>query len=106
MDLSKNFYLDLEQGLHGLVVHFDMLQDAKDAEVLDWARFFMKWSETAARLCGSWSRENMYLAEKIVRNLKESKTGVMGYEALKTAMSEASRNLTREIQETLKKGNG
>jgi hypothetical protein len=69
MDTSKAFYLDLEQDLYFLSLHYDMCQGATDPEVIDWARFFQRWAEKATKNCGPWSWTSLEAAQNIVLEL-------------------------------------
>jgi hypothetical protein len=102
MNSSNSFYLDLDQALHRLRVHFDMSRGATNDEVLEWAKYFRDWSHKASRLCGPWSAENLTHAENFVNNLEKSKAGTVGYEALETAMRAAATRLNEEIVKALK----
>jgi hypothetical protein len=102
INTSKGYYLELEQRLHALRTHFDMCRGAVNEETIDWAKFFLAWSQKASKYCNSWSAENLRTAENFVRNLEKSKIGVMGYEVLERAMAEASWNLDQEILKSLK----
>jgi hypothetical protein len=101
MDASKGYYLELEQRLYSLRVHFDMCKGAGNSETVDWARFFLAWSQKASKHCGAWSADNLRISENFVRNLEKSKIGIMGYEVLERTMFEASRNLNQEILKSL-----
>jgi hypothetical protein len=101
MDSKKGFYLDLEQELHVLILHYGMCHGAMDPEVIDWARFFQRWAEEASKRCGPWSREALAQAREIYRELEKSKLGKTGYEDLGRAMAFASRNLNIEIKSSL-----
>jgi len=101
MDSEKGFYLDLEQQLHLLILHYGMCQGAMDPEVVDWARFFQKWAEEASKRCGSWSWEILEEARKICKELEKSKSGQTGYTALGKAMAKASGSLNAEIKSSL-----
>ncbi len=102
MDHTKSHYLELEQGLYSLRVHFGMCQGAKNEDVLDWSRFFLAWSQKAKKDCGSWSLENLRNIENFVKNLEKSKVGVMGYEVLERMMGEAAVHLNQEILTSLR----
>jgi hypothetical protein len=101
-DISNGFYMDLEQGLYFLRMHFEMCEGSKDSELLDWGRFFVEWSRKAAQECGSWSVANLEIAENVFETLQKSKTGLMGFEVLKRAMNDAAHSLNLEIKEALK----
>src|SRR5581483_3307495 len=103
IDTNKGHYLELEQKLHALQIHFDLCKGAKNEEVLDWAKFFLSWSQKASKTCGPWSQENLKTTESFVRNLEKSKVGLMGYEVLERTMAEAYWNLHQEILKALKK---
>ncbi len=77
MDTSNSFYLGLDQSLHILRVHFDMSRGATNVEVLEWAKYFLDWSDKAAHYCGPWSAENLELAGNFVRNLEKSTAGIV-----------------------------
>jgi hypothetical protein len=102
MDTSKGYYLELEQALYSLRIHFAQCQGAKNEEVLDWSKFFLDWSRKAVKYCGSWSEESLRNAENLAKNLEKPKVGVMGYEVLERAMSETAWNLNQEILKNLK----
>ena len=106
IDTSKGFYLDLENKLHTLRVHFSMCKDLKNEDVLEWARFFQGWSQEAASRCGDWSRENLKNAEAFVKNLEKTKVGIMGYEVLERVMGEAAMNLNGEILKAVRNDGG
>jgi len=101
-DTSNGFYLDLEQGLYFLRMHFEMCEGSKDSEILDWGRFFVEWSRKASGECGPWSKGNLELSQKVFETLQRSNTGLMGFEVLKRAMTDAAHNLNSEIKEALK----
>jgi hypothetical protein len=102
MDTSNSFYLGLDQSLRTLRVHFDMSRGASNDEVLEWAKYFLDWSDKASRYCGPWSAENLKQAGNFVRNLEKSTAGIVGYEVLERAMGEAASNLNQEILNVLK----
>lgn len=102
VDTSKSYYLDLEQKLYTLRTHFSMCKDLKNDEVLEWARFFEKWSREAAARCGVWTLENLKNAESFIKNLEKTKVGIMGYEVLERLMAEAAQNLNKEILDAMK----
>jgi hypothetical protein len=103
VDTSKGFYLDLEQELHVLITHFSMCYGATDPEVLDWARYFEHWAESASWRCGAWSKLSLEKIRNFVRylELEGSRTGHSGYVSLRREMGEASRNLNKEIRKNL-----
>ena len=104
IDTTKSHYLDLEQKLHYLRVHFDMCQGADNKEVLDWAKFYLGWCKTASQQCGGWADPALKNAENFVKNLEKSKVGVVGgYEVLENQMAEASAALNSEILKSLGK---
>ncbi len=102
MDTSKGYYFELEQRLYSLRTHFDMCKGAGNEETVDWAKFFLAWSQKAAKYCNPWGAENLRAVENFVRNLEKSKVGVMGYEVLERTMAEASWNLDQEILKSLR----
>src|SRR5580692_2848765 len=102
METSKGYHLELEQRLHSLRTHFDMCKGAGNEETVDWANFFLAWSQKASKYCDPWSAENLRAAQKFAGNLEKSKIGVMGYEVLERIMTEASRNLDQEILRSLR----
>lgn len=102
VDTSKSYYLDLEQKLYTLRTHFSMCKDLKNEEVLEWARFFDKWSREATARCGVWTLENLKNAENFIGNLQKSKVGIMGYEVLERLMGEAAMSLNKEILDAVK----
>ncbi len=104
MDTSNALYLDLEQDLYFLTLHYDMCQGATDPEMIDWARFFQRWAEKATKKCGPWSWITLETARNIVLELERSKSGENGYEALGKAMDGASKKLNAEIKGMLLKG--
>ena len=94
-DLALNI-LELDQKLHSLRNHFDFCKGASNPEVLDWAKFFLGWSKTAAQNYGDWSRENQTQVENLVKELEKKKTLILGFEVLERMMAEAALNLERE----------
>jgi hypothetical protein len=102
VNTSKGYYLELEQRLYSLRTHFDMCRGAGNEETIDWARFFLAWSQKASKYCNAWSGENLRAVENFIRSLEKSKVGVMGYEVLERTMAEASLNLDQEILKSLK----
>lgn len=105
MDPMKAFYLDLEQDLHLLILHYSMCEGATDPEVTDWARFFVRWAEKATKHSGPWSWKLLESAQNIVKELEKSKDGRKGYDSLGQAMAQASNKLNAEIKTFLLKGN-
>ncbi len=103
---SNAFYLDLEEALHRLRVHFDMSRGASNYEVVEWAKFYQDWSRKALHYCGPWSIENLRHAENFVKNLEKSKVGIMGYEVLERVMGEAAMNLNSEILKAVRDDGG
>ncbi len=103
VDTSRGFYLDLEQELHVLITHYGMCYGATDAEVLDWARYFEHWAESASWRCGPWSKTTVEKARNFVRflELEGSQTSHSAYVSLRREMSEASKNLNSEIKKSL-----
>lgn len=99
----KAHNLELDQKLHSLRIHFDYCKGASNQEVLDWARFFLGWSKTAAHTYGDWSRENQTQAENLVKELEKKKTLVLGCEVLERMMAEAASNLGGEMAESRQK---
>jgi|GEM_PF-2818713 len=102
VDTSKGFYLEMEQKLYALRTHYAMCQGLTNAEVLEWAKFYLGWSREAVKKCGDWSLENLRQTENFVKNLEKVKVGIMGSEVLEQVMGEASLNLNREILNNLK----
>ncbi len=101
MDSTKSFYLDLEEELHTLTSHFLLCEGALDAEVVDWARFYVRWAEKSAKKCGPWSKVCLEHARNILQALENSQKGKEGYAALGTAMQTASQKLATEIKGSL-----
>jgi hypothetical protein len=101
MNSSKGFYLDIENQLYVLITHYDLCEGSSDPEVIDWARFFVRWADTASKQCGPWTLECMNRAREIVDELERSQSGKKGYEALGNAMQTASRKLAAEIKGSL-----
>lgn len=101
-ELALNI-LELDQKLNSLRIHFESCKDASNQEVLDWAKFFLGWSKTAAQNYGDWSRENRGQAENLVKQLEKKKTMVLGYEVLERMMAEAALNLDRETAQARQK---
>ncbi len=106
MDTSKSFYLELEQKLFTLRTHFAICKDLKNDDVLEWAKFFEKWSREATAKCGVWTLENLKNAENFVKNLEKTKVGIVGYEVLERLMGEAALRLNREILDAVKRLEG
>ena len=96
MDALKDNYLDLEQRLSLLQIHFNMCQGSNNEETLVWARFFFAWSKQAKKYCNDWAEDNLKTAENFVNTLEKSKRGAAGYDILHRIMTEAARNLTAE----------
>jgi hypothetical protein len=101
MDSTKSFYLDLEGELHTLTSHFLLCEGASDSDVVDWARFYVRWAEKSAKKCGPWSQVCLEHARNILQSLERSKKGHEGYEALGRAMQTASQKLATEIKGSL-----
>jgi hypothetical protein len=103
MDTSKSFYLDLEQGLHDIILHFAMCRGDQDPEVVDGARSFQHWAGKAAQHCGPWSKEILEQAQGIFQEMEKSGSDERGHKALSKAILDAFRNLNAEIKDNLKK---
>src|SRR5690242_17736652 len=102
MEGFKPAYFELEQNLYYLRLHFEMCDGARDPEVQDLCKFFVGWSKKASGTCGTWSRNNLETAEQILKTLEKSKTGLTGFETLKSLMASAYQSLNAEIKEGLK----
>ena len=89
MDVSKSFYIDLEQELYLIRLDFEMCQEQEDKDVLVWATFFLHWSQKASRYCGQWSKENLKLTQKMVNDFDVAKFNGRGYPALWSVMNTA-----------------
>ncbi len=98
MDDPNDFYPSLDRELHSLISQFGKSQPLPNHKVMDWARLFNEWSKSAALYCGPWSRTNLKGSQGLIRELGERYAGRIGFFRLKKALDEASRNLTKEIQ--------
>ena len=94
---DKAYYLELENEIYYLRMHYSMCQGIKKEEVQEWTRFFLAWSRKASQGCEIWSQENLQAVEKFSRNLEKSKTDPASYGALEKMMAEAEQRLNHEI---------
>ncbi len=104
VDTSKGYYLELEQRLYSLRGHFALCQGLRDEETLDWAKFFLTWSQKASKCCDSWSAENLRVLDNLILELQKSKGSVTGYEVLEGIMAVATNHLNQEILKNLRGG--
>jgi hypothetical protein len=91
-------YQGLLDELQLLRSHFELCEGADNREVLDWARFFRQWSEKTLGEGVDWSRENLGVADKIVRALERPKAGIQGFKALSIAMQKATSDLAGSLR--------
>lgn len=90
-------FVELEQKLSGLRVHYQLCQELSAKDVLDWAKFFLRWSQFASEISGPWAMAGLLKAEKLVSDLSKPKPAPMSYETLDLFMAEAQMNIQEEI---------
>ncbi len=102
MESSKSFLEVLDDELNVLIMHFGMCEGFDNEEVLDWAKFFLRWAESAVKHCGPWSQLSLVRARDIVRQMEIATSGRAGHLSLGNAMGEAYRNIAHELKKDLK----
>ncbi len=77
-----------------------LLPDTSSKEpCLGLAKAFLIWSEVAVQGCGSWSKENLVVAQKIVWGIEGGRPLGQALDRLSKTMSEASQYLESEMFE-------
>jgi len=94
---DQAYYLELEDKIYYLRLHYSMCQGIKKEEMLEWARFFLAWSREASQRCDIWSQENLRDMERFVKSLEKAKADTASYAVLEKAMAEAALRLDHEI---------
>lgn len=97
-------YLDIEQGLFVLRSHFDMCRGAENQDVVHWAKFLKSWAGKATPDTGAWCQDLLVDIERLLRELEKNKKGDAGFGLLQDLMAKASRDLDREILDSLPQG--
>ncbi len=89
-------YQELENQLSRLRTHYDYFEGSEAKEVLEWARFFQKWSKQASNQGFSWARLHFQQANFLVSEFSGRKTTIRAYETLRRLMDEAAEDLRGE----------
>ncbi len=90
-------FVELEEKLSVLRVHYELCPELKPKEVLDWAKFFLQWSRVLGEIGSPRCKTNFLKTSKLVMDLAGVKAGFNPYEALETAMEEAQKVIQEEI---------
>jgi hypothetical protein len=90
-------FVELEEKLSVLRVHFEVCEDLKPNEVLEWAKFFLRWSKVVAEIGGPHAKNNFLKANTLFSEMFNAKPGFRGYEAMDALMEEAQGMIQEEI---------
>ncbi len=98
---AKNFeiILELDNQLTRLRTHYDYFEGSDAKEVLEWARFFQRWTKFAANQGFSWMKPHFQQANFLVSEFSGRKPTARAYEILKRVMQEAADDLENELRQ-------
>jgi len=89
--------IKLETKLSALRAHYALCPDLEVKDVLEWAGFFLKWSQEAMENSGDWGKKNFLAADRLAIDIAKSKSASNSAVALAVAMADAAKGLEAEI---------
>lgn len=90
-------FIELEEKLTILRVHYELCPDLHAKEVLEWAKFFLQWSRVLGEIGNPRCKNNFLKVNKLMTELSSSKSDQKAYEALEKAMAEAQEIVQESI---------
>lgn len=93
-------FVEMEQKLSVLRVHYGLCTTLEAKEVLDWAKFLLQWSRVLAEIGGAKAKNLFLKTNKLVLDLAKPKPGMEAYEALDRILEEAQAIIQEEIFES------
>jgi hypothetical protein len=101
----KNFeiILELDNQLTRLRTHYDYFEGSDAKEVLEWARFFQRWTKFASNQGLSWVKPHLQQANFLVSEFSGRKPTAQAYEILQRVMREAAEDLRSEVERSREK---
>ena len=95
-------FIEMEEKLIVLRVHYGLLGSLEPKEVLDWAKFLLQWSRVLGEIGGTNSKNLFLKVNKLVLDLSKPKVVMEAYEAMDRILAEAQTIIQEEIFEAAK----